>query len=406
MFKTHPQVEDFFMPFTGLAKTDEQYSSTLRQHALRVMATVEKCIHRLDEPERMRNILEQLGSRHINYNAKIDYVDLLGSQFVMAVKENSPQWGDDLETSWLSLVKTITFFIKKGWLDRQELEATREATRKELLSKKARQTSSTTADRASRASKDLGLVYSMAEESVGEGSLKGKTKRSKRFWSRSSTMEGPGDDTTERSKASQTGEARSLELIDKSRTEDENSKASPTVDARSLELSLKSPTRDNVNVEFTVSETLEAVSLKLRSPTEDSENNANVKSSSEELRGAINEECKTSANRESRSLNKTSTGATVAENASTLATDVLSTMLPEGRKDNTTTDQPNATINSVLENNCAHSGSKKEDGKTVESSRQDSASSSEGFSQEKLLKKVMNGEANNTAHKLQHSECC
>ncbi|XP_070207717.1 globin-1-like [Littorina saxatilis] len=114
MFKTHPQVEDFFMPFTGLAKTDEQYSSTLRQHALRVMATVEKCIHRLDEPERMRNILEQLGSRHINYNAKIDYVDLLGSQFVMAVKENSPQWGDDLETSWLSLVKTITFFIKKG----------------------------------------------------------------------------------------------------------------------------------------------------------------------------------------------------------------------------------------------------------------------------------------------------
>ena len=71
MFKTHPHVEDFFMPFTGLARTDEQYTTTLRQHALRVMATVEKCIHRLEEPDRMRHILEQLGSRHAAYRVKL-----------------------------------------------------------------------------------------------------------------------------------------------------------------------------------------------------------------------------------------------------------------------------------------------------------------------------------------------
>ncbi|KAK7476544.1 hypothetical protein BaRGS_00032224, partial [Batillaria attramentaria] len=75
MFKTHPQVQDYFLPFTGLSRTDEQYSVTLRSHALRVMATVEKCIHRLDEPDRMRNVLESLGARHTAYKAKIEYVD-------------------------------------------------------------------------------------------------------------------------------------------------------------------------------------------------------------------------------------------------------------------------------------------------------------------------------------------
>ncbi|XP_076451525.1 uncharacterized protein LOC143287423 [Babylonia areolata] len=133
MFETHPQVQEVFMPFVGLAKTDEQHSKTLRQHALRVMATVEKCIHRLDEPERMRTVLEALGGRHIGYNAKIEYVDVLGSQFVKAVKDNSATWSDDIENAWLSLVRIITFYVKLGWMEKQKLHVTRDVTRKENL---------------------------------------------------------------------------------------------------------------------------------------------------------------------------------------------------------------------------------------------------------------------------------
>lgn len=122
MFKTHPQVEDYFLPFTGLSRTDEQYSATLRSHALRVMATVEKCIHRLDEPDRMRNVLESLGSRHAAYKAKVEYVDLLGSQFVKAVKDHTPDWTSELEDAWLSLVRIMTFYVKQGWMDKQRFQ--------------------------------------------------------------------------------------------------------------------------------------------------------------------------------------------------------------------------------------------------------------------------------------------
>ena len=59
-----------------LNATENEYSDILRQHALRVMATVEKCVHRLDTPDRMRDVLESLGCRHAGFNSKIDYVDV------------------------------------------------------------------------------------------------------------------------------------------------------------------------------------------------------------------------------------------------------------------------------------------------------------------------------------------
>lgn len=76
MFQTHPEVQGYFLPFTGLPLSDLNHLGTLRAHALRFMATVEKCMHRLDEPERMRDVLEGLGGRHANYNANVDYVEV------------------------------------------------------------------------------------------------------------------------------------------------------------------------------------------------------------------------------------------------------------------------------------------------------------------------------------------
>lgn len=76
MFKTHPQAQDYFLPFLGLNRTENEYSDVLRQHALRVMATVEKCINRLEEPDRMKDVLETLGCRHVGFHSNIDYVDV------------------------------------------------------------------------------------------------------------------------------------------------------------------------------------------------------------------------------------------------------------------------------------------------------------------------------------------
>lgn len=74
------------MPFKGMTKEDLQYSNQLRTHALRVMGTVEKCLARIEEPKKLQEMLSDLGSRHVMYNAKVDYIDVsihhLKSRFI------------------------------------------------------------------------------------------------------------------------------------------------------------------------------------------------------------------------------------------------------------------------------------------------------------------------------------
>ncbi|PVD35511.1 hypothetical protein C0Q70_02474 [Pomacea canaliculata] len=145
MFQTHPEVQGYFLPFTGLPLSDLNHLGTLRAHALRFMATVEKCMHRLDEPERMRDVLEGLGGppcqlqcqrrlrgdhkklftesqgRSTEANgAEENAADMLGVQFVKAVKDHSEDWTPELEEAWHCLVRVITFYVKSGWVEKVE----------------------------------------------------------------------------------------------------------------------------------------------------------------------------------------------------------------------------------------------------------------------------------------------
>lgn len=40
------------------------------------MGTVEKCLARINEPKKMEEMLHDLGTRHVMYSAKVDYVDV------------------------------------------------------------------------------------------------------------------------------------------------------------------------------------------------------------------------------------------------------------------------------------------------------------------------------------------
>lgn len=40
------------------------------------MGTVEKCLARIDEPEKLDVLLHELGAKHLLYNAKVDYIDV------------------------------------------------------------------------------------------------------------------------------------------------------------------------------------------------------------------------------------------------------------------------------------------------------------------------------------------
>lgn len=76
LFQTHPEVQDAFLPFQQLSKEDMEHSAILRSHALRVMGTVEKCIGRIKTPEKLHNLMHELGERHTHYNARYDFIDV------------------------------------------------------------------------------------------------------------------------------------------------------------------------------------------------------------------------------------------------------------------------------------------------------------------------------------------
>ena len=76
MFDNHPEVQDAFLPFQHLSRKDMEQSAILRSHALRVMGTVDKCITRLDTPDKLKELMSDLGKRHMNYNTKEDFIEV------------------------------------------------------------------------------------------------------------------------------------------------------------------------------------------------------------------------------------------------------------------------------------------------------------------------------------------
>jgi len=53
-----------------------EQSAILRSHALRVMGTVDKCITRLDTPDKLKELMSDLGKRHMNYNTTEDFIEV------------------------------------------------------------------------------------------------------------------------------------------------------------------------------------------------------------------------------------------------------------------------------------------------------------------------------------------
>jgi hypothetical protein len=76
LFDNHPEVQDAFLPFQHLSRKDMEQSAILRSHALRVMGTVDKCITRLDTPDKLKELMSDLGKRHMNYNTKEDFIEV------------------------------------------------------------------------------------------------------------------------------------------------------------------------------------------------------------------------------------------------------------------------------------------------------------------------------------------
>ena len=76
LFERNPEVKSDFIPFKSIEVEDEQYNRTLRNHGLRVLSTVAKMIHRVNEEEKMIAVVRATGTRHGKYNAKASLIDV------------------------------------------------------------------------------------------------------------------------------------------------------------------------------------------------------------------------------------------------------------------------------------------------------------------------------------------
>ncbi|WAR15141.1 CYGB1-like protein [Mya arenaria] len=115
LFETHPEVHDAFMSFRAINTSDLEYNAILRKHALRVMGTVDKCIYRLDNRDKLRELMTELGIRHKNYSVKIEFIELMGPQFISSIKPHlETLWTDEYEGAWENLFKLMCYYMKKG----------------------------------------------------------------------------------------------------------------------------------------------------------------------------------------------------------------------------------------------------------------------------------------------------
>ena len=64
------------MPFRTLQTSELEYSTILRSHAMRVMSTVDKCIARLDNRQKLREMMTEMGIRHKNCTVKMEFIDV------------------------------------------------------------------------------------------------------------------------------------------------------------------------------------------------------------------------------------------------------------------------------------------------------------------------------------------
>ncbi|KAL4221457.1 hypothetical protein ACF0H5_019714 [Mactra antiquata] len=115
LFETHPEVQNVFMSFRSKDTSDLEYNHILRAHALRVMGTVDKCIYRLDNRDKLRDLMMDLGIRHKNYTVKIEYIDLMGPQFISSIKPHlENMWTEEHERAWENLFQLMCYYMKKG----------------------------------------------------------------------------------------------------------------------------------------------------------------------------------------------------------------------------------------------------------------------------------------------------
>ncbi|XP_067098332.1 neuroglobin-like [Osmerus mordax] len=122
LFETHPECKDVFFLFRDVEDLERlRTSRELRAHGLRIMSFIEKSVARLNQMERLDQLILDLGKSHYRYNAPPKYYSYVGAEFIRAVqpilKDN---WTPQVEEAWKTLFLYITTIMKQGYLEEEQ----------------------------------------------------------------------------------------------------------------------------------------------------------------------------------------------------------------------------------------------------------------------------------------------
>lgn len=127
LFETHPETLKPFIPDVKSLREielNEWYQENLKVHSIRVMAVIEKMLHRLDDPRRAALILVEYGRRHFGYGVTEMMLEYMAESFILAIQPSLEEsWTPEVEESWQTLFRFVIVFMKVGHRDRAKTEA-------------------------------------------------------------------------------------------------------------------------------------------------------------------------------------------------------------------------------------------------------------------------------------------
>ncbi|CAI5684861.1 neuroglobin isoform X1 [Oreochromis niloticus] len=112
LFETHPECKDAFFAFRDLNDVNAlRASKELKAHGLRIMYIIEKTVARIDQDDRLDQLILDLGRKHYQYKALPKYYDLMGEEFIQAIHPVlQERWTSDLEEAWKDLRPDVLRF--------------------------------------------------------------------------------------------------------------------------------------------------------------------------------------------------------------------------------------------------------------------------------------------------------
>ncbi|KAJ7988105.1 hypothetical protein DPEC_G00320170 [Dallia pectoralis] len=121
LFETHPECKDVFFLFRDVEDLERlRNSKELKTHGLRIMHFIEKSVARLDQTERLDQMILDLGRSHYRYNAPPKYYMYVGTEFIRAVQPIlKERWTHEVEEAWKTLFQHMAGIMKKGYLEEE-----------------------------------------------------------------------------------------------------------------------------------------------------------------------------------------------------------------------------------------------------------------------------------------------